>query len=160
MLERCCFQGLSKNKAQGCLLSSSNVLLVYEVVAFIFQTLENLLISVRKGKKIDEDEIPPPVAAGKSQSSHQLVPTDPAPASQASLPNGCSALSSHLPPQSISAASEQPPLKVPPMPEESPVRPPPVLPKPKISPAPAVPLRSPEAPQERPAPLASSPMLG
>ncbi|NXW56055.1 C2D1A protein, partial [Eurystomus gularis] len=49
------------------------------------KTLENLLVSVRKGKKIDEGEIPPPVALGKGPSSPQPSPaspgTDPAPSS-------------------------------------------------------------------------------
>ncbi|KAM9214370.1 coiled-coil and C2 domain-containing protein 1A [Leptosomus discolor] len=41
------------------------------------KTLENMLVSVKKGKKIDEEEIPPPVALGKGAGS----PTQPSPAS-------------------------------------------------------------------------------
>lgn len=42
-----------------------------------FQTLENLLASVRKGSTIDEEDIPPPVAVGKgptATSSHSPAP--------------------------------------------------------------------------------------
>ncbi|NXT88088.1 C2D1A protein, partial [Anhinga rufa] len=35
------------------------------------KTLENMLASVKKGKKIDEEEIPPPVALGKGLSGHE-----------------------------------------------------------------------------------------
>uniref|UniRef100_K7G9E2 Coiled-coil and C2 domain containing 1A n=1 Tax=Pelodiscus sinensis TaxID=13735 RepID=K7G9E2_PELSI len=66
------------------------------------QTLENMLTSVRKGKKIDEEEIPPAVALGKggnsplpSISGHPL-PQPPAAA----------------PPQAPSAASAKPPPPV------------------------------------------------
>lgn len=46
------------------------------------KTLENLLASVRKGKAIDEGDIPPPVAVGKgpvATPSHTPAPTQPAP---------------------------------------------------------------------------------
>ncbi|XP_012665701.1 coiled-coil and C2 domain-containing protein 1A isoform X3 [Otolemur garnettii] len=46
------------------------------------KTLENLLSSVQKGNTIDEADIPPPVAIGKSLAampSHSLAPTQPAP---------------------------------------------------------------------------------
>nr|XP_014424347.1 coiled-coil and C2 domain-containing protein 1A [Pelodiscus sinensis] len=92
------------------------------------QTLENMLTSVRKGKKIDEEEIPPAVALGKggnsplpSISGHPL-PQPPAAA----------------PPQAPSAASAKPP--------------PPVLPKPAL----ALPIRPPGTPEGKPAPLARS----
>ncbi|XP_075773301.1 coiled-coil and C2 domain-containing protein 1A isoform X2 [Pelodiscus sinensis] len=92
------------------------------------QTLENMLTSVRKGKKIDEEEIPPAVALGKggnsplpSLSSHPL----PQPPTAA-------------PPQAPSAASVKPP--------------PPVLPKPAL----ALPIRPPGTPEGKPAPLARS----
>ncbi|NXW25984.1 C2D1A protein, partial [Circaetus pectoralis] len=38
------------------------------------KTLENMLASVKKGKKINEEEIPPPVALGKGASSPQPSP--------------------------------------------------------------------------------------
>ncbi|XP_053907758.1 coiled-coil and C2 domain-containing protein 1A isoform X2 [Cuculus canorus] len=43
------------------------------------KTLENLLASVRKGKTIPEDEIPPPVALGKGSSAPQPPPAPPQP---------------------------------------------------------------------------------
>ncbi|XP_042638686.1 coiled-coil and C2 domain-containing protein 1A [Orycteropus afer afer] len=46
------------------------------------KTLENLLVSVRKGNAIDEGDIPPPVAVGKSLAatpSHTPTPAQPAP---------------------------------------------------------------------------------
>ncbi|NXT39384.1 C2D1A protein, partial [Pelecanoides urinatrix] len=42
------------------------------------QTLENMLASVRKGRKIDEEEIPPPLALGKAVSSPASPPQPPA----------------------------------------------------------------------------------
>uniref|UniRef100_K7G9C1 Coiled-coil and C2 domain containing 1A n=1 Tax=Pelodiscus sinensis TaxID=13735 RepID=K7G9C1_PELSI len=93
------------------------------------QTLENMLTSVRKGKKIDEEEIPPAVALGKggnsplpSISGHPL-PQPPAAA----------------PPQAPSAASAKPP--------------PPVLPKPAL----ALPIRPPGTPDLPSGPENSSP---
>ncbi|XP_053152435.1 coiled-coil and C2 domain-containing protein 1A isoform X2 [Hemicordylus capensis] len=124
------------------------------------KTLENLLTSVRKGKKIDEDEIPPPVATGKSLSTQQASLSVPASASQASTPDDSTTLSNHLPPEPVSASPEQPPSKALPMSDLPPKLPPLVLPKPKISPAPTVQLKSPEASQERSAPLAPSPLSG
>ena len=50
--------------------------------AYSFQTLENMLASVKKGKKIDEEEIPPPVALGKGASSPQPSPASPLPAAR------------------------------------------------------------------------------
>ncbi|NXX57371.1 C2D1A protein, partial [Scopus umbretta] len=69
------------------------------------KTLENMLASVRKGKKIDEEEIPPPVALGKAASS----PASPPPAARLGSP--------------------QPPAASAPKPQ-----PPPVLPKPQVLP--------------------------
>ncbi|XP_074990333.1 coiled-coil and C2 domain-containing protein 1A [Calonectris borealis] len=46
------------------------------------KTLENMLASVKKGKKIDEEEIPPPVALGKAVSS----PASPLPAARPGSP--------------------------------------------------------------------------
>lgn len=49
-------------------------------ICTFFQTLENLLASVRKGIAIDEEDIPPPVAVGKgpaATSSHTPAPTLP-----------------------------------------------------------------------------------
>ncbi|XP_009458844.1 PREDICTED: coiled-coil and C2 domain-containing protein 1A-like, partial [Nipponia nippon] len=52
-----------------------------------FQTLENMLASVKKGKKIDEEEIPPPVALGKArdgrESRQQRMERKKSPAAQA-----------------------------------------------------------------------------
>ncbi|KAJ6657690.1 hypothetical protein lerEdw1_002191 [Lerista edwardsae] len=124
-------------------------------------TLENLLTSVRKGKKIDEDEIPPPVPTGRnSTGSQQASPLEPASVSQASTPDESITLSSHLPAESTLAAPEQPPAAVPPTSDQSSKLPPPVLPKPKMPPVPALQLRSPEATQERSVPLAPSPLPG
>ncbi|NWH23327.1 C2D1A protein, partial [Grus americana] len=50
------------------------------------KTLENMLASVKKGKKIDEEEIPPPVALGKAGSSPQPVPASPLPAARPGSP--------------------------------------------------------------------------
>ncbi|XP_054859114.1 coiled-coil and C2 domain-containing protein 1A isoform X2 [Eublepharis macularius] len=120
------------------------------------KTLENLLISTRKGKKIDEDELPPPVATGKNSSSQQASLLESVLDSQASTPNESIALSGHL-----FADPEQSSPKAPPVSDLSPKLPPPVLPKPKISPDPAVSLRSPETPQEKSAsPTAPSPTAG
>nr|XP_056706503.1 coiled-coil and C2 domain-containing protein 1A [Euleptes europaea] len=124
------------------------------------KTLENLLISARKGKRIDEDEIPPPVATGKSALSQQASPLEPVPLSQASTPDESTPLSSHHPPDSVPADAEQLSPKASPESDQPPKVSPPVLPKPKISPAPAVPLRSPETPQQRSTPLAPSPTPG
>lgn len=134
-------------------------LLLCGVFIFIFQTLENLLTSVRKGKKIDEDEIPPPVATGRNICSQQASPSEPAPVSQPSKPDESLTLSSHLPAQSTLAAPEQPPAKAPPTSDPPSKLPPPILPKPKMSPAPS-PQQSPEAPQEKSVTLAPSPLPG
>ncbi|XP_062975430.1 coiled-coil and C2 domain-containing protein 1A [Elgaria multicarinata webbii] len=123
------------------------------------KTLENLLTSIRKGKKIDNDEIPPPVTSGKNTPSQQASPLETAPASPASVLGRRAALANHLPPEPASVAPE-PPLPIsPPASALPPKLPPPVLPKPKISPAPAGLLGSPETPQPRPAPLTPSPYL-
>ncbi|XP_074423102.1 coiled-coil and C2 domain-containing protein 1A isoform X1 [Larus michahellis] len=50
------------------------------------KTLENMLASVRKGKKIDEEEIPPPVALGKGATSPRPPPPDPLPAARPGSP--------------------------------------------------------------------------
>ncbi|KAH0628738.1 hypothetical protein JD844_010216 [Phrynosoma platyrhinos] len=121
------------------------------------KTLENLMTSVRKGKKIDEDEIPPPVAIGKSTHSQQVSPLENASTSEPSTTDGSTTLSNHLPPESTSAASEKTPSKSPPASDHTPKLQPPVLPKPKISPPPTISLSSPEASKEKCAPLAPSP---
>uniref|UniRef100_A0A674K674 Coiled-coil and C2 domain-containing protein 1B n=1 Tax=Terrapene triunguis TaxID=2587831 RepID=A0A674K674_9SAUR len=88
------------------------------------KTLENMLTSVRKGKKIDEEEIPPAVALGKSGSSQLPSPSPLTLSSQSSTPNGRFSLSSHPPPQPPTAAPPQGPSAA------SPKPPPPVSPKP------------------------------
>ncbi|XP_074786230.1 coiled-coil and C2 domain-containing protein 1A isoform X2 [Athene noctua] len=50
------------------------------------KTLENMLASVKKGKKIDEEEIPPPVALGKGTNPPQSSPDPPLPAARPSSP--------------------------------------------------------------------------
>ncbi|XP_015266053.1 PREDICTED: coiled-coil and C2 domain-containing protein 1A [Gekko japonicus] len=128
------------------------------------KTLENLLTSARKGKKIDEEEVPPPVATGKSAGPQEASPAEPVLPSPASLPSESATLSSRRPPDSVPADPEQSSPKASPVSRAQssppPKQPPPVLPKPKISPAPAVPLRSPETPPERSGPLAPSPTAG
>ncbi|NXW11626.1 C2D1A protein, partial [Fregetta grallaria] len=74
-----------------------------------FQTLENMLASIKKGKKIDEEEIPPPVALGKGVSS----PACPLPAARPGSPQP--------PPQPPAASAPEP-------------QPLPLLPKPQILP--------------------------
>ncbi|XP_062454431.1 coiled-coil and C2 domain-containing protein 1A isoform X2 [Rhea pennata] len=98
------------------------------------KTLENMLTSVRKGKKIAEEEIPPPVALGKSVSSQQPSPS----AAASPLPSSTPAASPDSPPPPA-----QPPLVSPPKPLPK-SQPPPVLPKPQVSPGPALPVGSPE----------------
>ncbi|EMP29640.1 Coiled-coil and C2 domain-containing protein 1A [Chelonia mydas] len=110
------------------------------------KTLENMLTSVRKGKKIDEEEIPPAVALGKGGNSQLQSPSPLTLSSQSSTPNGRFSLSSHPPPQPPTAAPPQGPSAA------SPKPPPPVLPKPAL----ALPIRSPEIPEEKPVPLALS----
>ncbi|XP_019360119.1 PREDICTED: coiled-coil and C2 domain-containing protein 1A-like isoform X2 [Gavialis gangeticus] len=118
------------------------------------KTLENMVNSVRKGKKINEEEIPPPVALGKTVSSQQSSSPGTTPSLQPSTPDGSSSLLSH--------SSLQPPATTPPqLPQAtSPKTLPPVLPKPKVLPVPALPIRSPETPEEKPVPLAPSPQAG
>ncbi|XP_076220230.1 coiled-coil and C2 domain-containing protein 1A-like, partial [Aptenodytes patagonicus] len=60
------------------------------------KTLENMLASVKKGKKIDEEEIPPPVALGKAVSS----PASPLPAARPGSPQP--------PPQPPAASAPKP----------------------------------------------------
>ncbi|CAM4682257.1 coiled-coil and C2 domain-containing protein 1A [Caretta caretta] len=110
------------------------------------KTLENMLTSVRKGKKIDEEEIPPAVALGKGRNSQLPSPSPLTLSSQSSTPNGRFSLSSYPPPQPPTAAPPQGPSAA------SPKPPPPVLPKPAL----ALPIRSPETPEEKPVPLALS----
>ncbi|NXL40472.1 C2D1A protein, partial [Glaucidium brasilianum] len=50
------------------------------------KTLESMLASVKKGKKIDEEEIPPPVALGKGTNPPQPSPEPPLPAARPSSP--------------------------------------------------------------------------
>ncbi|XP_052655704.1 LOW QUALITY PROTEIN: coiled-coil and C2 domain-containing protein 1A [Harpia harpyja] len=71
------------------------------------KTLENMLASVKKGKKINEEEIPPPVALGKGASSPQPSPASPLPAACPGSPQP--------PPQppAASASKPQPPPKSP-----------------------------------------------
>lgn len=126
----------------------------------IFQILENLLTSVRKGKKIDEDEIPPLVATGRNTCSQQASALEPASVSQASKLDESITLSSHLPAESTLAAPELPPVTVPPTSDLSSKLPPPILPKQKMPPAPDLQLRSAEATQERSVPLAPFPLPG
>uniref|UniRef100_A0A8D0L6P8 Coiled-coil and C2 domain containing 1A n=1 Tax=Sphenodon punctatus TaxID=8508 RepID=A0A8D0L6P8_SPHPU len=122
------------------------------------KTLENMLTSVRKGRKIDEEEIPPPVAVGKGVSSQQPTPSSLTPVSQASTQNGNSG------PPSLLLARSPSPVSASSPPVTSPVSPPPVapkplpplLPKPKISPPLSMTARSPEAPQEKTSPPAPS----
>ncbi|XP_007425917.1 coiled-coil and C2 domain-containing protein 1A [Python bivittatus] len=120
------------------------------------KTLENLLTSVRKGKKIDEDEIPPPVATGKSSNCQQAAPLKTTPASQPATPEGSAMLINHFTPEPPAAALEQSPSKSSPVSQLPPKAPPPKLPKPKISPATGLPLRSPGTPLKTSAPSASS----
>ncbi|NXJ58538.1 C2D1A protein, partial [Spizaetus tyrannus] len=74
------------------------------------QTLENMLASVKKGKKINEEEIPPPVALGKGASSPQPSPASPLPTAHPG--------SLQQPPQPPAASAPKP-------------QPPPILPKPQ-----------------------------
>ncbi|KAM9251616.1 coiled-coil and C2 domain-containing protein 1A [Cariama cristata] len=90
------------------------------------KTLENMLASVKKGKKIDEEEIPPPVALGKAVISPQPSPASPLPAAHPSSPQPTS----------------QPPVASAPKPQ-----PPPVLPKPQV-----LPISSPETKPAPPSP--------
>lgn len=130
------------------------MLLLYEV--FPPQTLENLLISVRKGKKIDEDEIPPPVATGKSSNCQQAASLKTTPTSQPSTPEESEVLTNHFTPEPPAAALEQSPSKSSPGSQLPPKVPPPKFPKPKISSTTDPPLRSSETPLETSAPTASS----
>ncbi|XP_025059603.1 coiled-coil and C2 domain-containing protein 1A isoform X6 [Alligator sinensis] len=118
------------------------------------KTLENMVTSVRKGKKINEEEIPPPVALGKSVSSQQSSSPGTTPSLQPSIPDGSSSLLSH--------SSLQPPATTPPqLPQAtSPKMLPPVLPKPKVLPVPALLIGSPEILEEKSVPLAPSPQAG
>ncbi|NXC78407.1 C2D1A protein, partial [Anhinga anhinga] len=50
------------------------------------KTLENMLASVKKGKKINEEEIPPPVALGKGVSSPPPAPASPQPSAHPGSP--------------------------------------------------------------------------
>ncbi|XP_026567074.1 coiled-coil and C2 domain-containing protein 1A [Pseudonaja textilis] len=120
------------------------------------KTLENLLTSVRKGKKIDEDEIPPPVATGKSSNVPQTASLETTPTSQASTPEESEVLTNHFTPEPPAAALEQSPSKSSPGSQLPPKVPPPKLPKPKISPTTRPPLNSSETPLETSAPTVSS----
>ncbi|XP_038640852.1 coiled-coil and C2 domain-containing protein 1A [Scyliorhinus canicula] len=79
------------------------------------KTLESMLASVKKGKQINEDDIPPPVASGKSSDAAGAPPT-----SGTSLP-----LTEH--------PSVLPELAVPREHPAAQPAPPPLLPKPKMS---------------------------
>uniref|UniRef100_A0A670Y142 Coiled-coil and C2 domain-containing protein 1B n=1 Tax=Pseudonaja textilis TaxID=8673 RepID=A0A670Y142_PSETE len=92
------------------------------------KTLENLLTSVRKGKKIDEDEIPPPVATGKSSNVPQTASLETTPTSQASTPEESEVLTNHFTPEPPAAALEQSPSKSSPGSQLPPKVPPPKLP--------------------------------
>ncbi|XP_067416694.1 coiled-coil and C2 domain-containing protein 1A isoform X2 [Emydura macquarii macquarii] len=118
------------------------------------KTLENMLTSVRKGKKIDEEEIPPAVALGKGGNFQQPSPSPLTSSSQSSTPNRSSSVSSHPSLQPPTAASPQVPPATPakPPPALSPTPPPPVFPKPAL----ALPIKSPEKPEEKPVPVALS----
>nr|XP_060619618.1 coiled-coil and C2 domain-containing protein 1A isoform X1 [Anolis sagrei ordinatus] len=121
------------------------------------KTLENLLTSARKGKTIDEDEIPPPVATGKTAPSQQASSPERSSTLEPSTPDRSITLSNHFTPETTSASPQQTPPKSPPASDQTTKLPPPVLPKPKISPPSSVPLSPPEKPQEKPASLAPSP---
>ncbi|XP_074835541.1 coiled-coil and C2 domain-containing protein 1A isoform X2 [Carettochelys insculpta] len=118
------------------------------------KTLENMLTSVRKGKTIDEEDIPPAVALGKGGNSQMLTPSPVTLSSQSSPPNGCSSFSSHPPPQPPPAG----PPQVPSVPSSK--TPPPVSPKPSSpglpKPGLALPIRSPETPKKKSVPLVLS----
>ncbi|KAM9612377.1 coiled-coil and C2 domain-containing protein 1A isoform 2-T2 [Morphnus guianensis] len=90
------------------------------------KTLENMLASVKKGKKINEEEIPPPVALGKGASSPQPSPASPLPAARPGSPQP--------PPQPPAASAPKP-------------QPPPILPKPQV-----LPVSSPEVKPSPPLP--------
>ncbi|XP_072704532.1 coiled-coil and C2 domain-containing protein 1A isoform X5 [Ciconia boyciana] len=90
------------------------------------KTLENMLASVKKGKKIDEEEIPPPVALGKGASDPPPAPASPLPAARPGSPQP--------PPQPPAASAPKP-------------QPPPVLPKPQV-----LPVSSPETKPALPSP--------
>ncbi|XP_039224280.1 coiled-coil and C2 domain-containing protein 1A [Crotalus tigris] len=120
------------------------------------KTIENLLTSVRKGKKIDEDEIPPPVATGKSSNCQQAASLKTTPTSQPSTPEESEVLTNRFTPEPSAAALEQSTSKSSPGSQLPPRVPPPKLPKPKISPATDPPLKSSETPLETSAPTASS----
>ncbi|XP_015682975.1 coiled-coil and C2 domain-containing protein 1A [Protobothrops mucrosquamatus] len=120
------------------------------------KTIENLLTSVRKGKKIDEDEIPPPVVTGKSSNCQQAASLKTTPTSQPSTPEESEVLTNHFTPEPPAAALEQSTSKSSPGSQLPPKVPPPKLPKPKISPTTDPPLKSSETPLETSAPTASS----
>lgn len=77
---------------------------VGHVHVFCYQTLQSMLTSVKKGKPINEDEIPPPVATGGK----------PAPASQPEpIREQEKPAPPYIPPQTI----ERPQLAAPPKPQ-------------------------------------------
>ncbi|NXK15452.1 C2D1A protein, partial [Herpetotheres cachinnans] len=91
------------------------------------KTLENMLASVKKGKKIDEEEIPPPVALGKGVSSPQPSPL---PTARPGSPQP--------PPQPPAASAPKPP-------------PPRILPKPQVLPDSSPPTKpAPSSPSSHP----------
>ncbi|XP_018109208.1 coiled-coil and C2 domain-containing protein 1A isoform X2 [Xenopus laevis] len=96
------------------------------------QTLEDMIRSVQKGKSVSPDDIPPPVAVGKSQNAPVTLPAAPL-------------LEQPLQPQPVI-----PLLKEPPQPP-APLRPPPQVPAKPQMPPPQVPAK----PQMLPKPLSS-----
>ncbi|NP_001120385.1 coiled-coil and C2 domain-containing protein 1A [Xenopus tropicalis] len=97
------------------------------------KTLEDLIRSVQKGKSVSPEDIPPPVAVGKTENAPVTAPAAPL-------------LDQPLKPQPVSPVLQGPPKP------HAPLRPPPqvpakpqTLPKPVSSPA-AVPLSAPAAP--------------
>lgn len=57
----------------ACLQAGFRLRWLAGFLGFLSQTLESQLAAVRKGRKISEDEIPPPVALGKRQLAAQEI---------------------------------------------------------------------------------------
>ncbi|XP_064416273.1 coiled-coil and C2 domain-containing protein 1A [Latimeria chalumnae] len=102
------------------------------------KTLETMLTSVKKGKKISEEEIPPPVASGQSGVSlgpPSAVVSTPSPKEDNLVPNEQPRQSTEAPAVALpcSLHPAKPPVAQPaPVPVVRPT-PPPVLPKPKVA---------------------------
>ncbi|XP_067829220.1 coiled-coil and C2 domain-containing protein 1A isoform X2 [Heptranchias perlo] len=102
------------------------------------KTLQSMLTSVKKGKKINEEDIPPPVGSGKSSNTTTASPTS---GTSMSLTEGGSILNNLSVPREDPVPAAQP-------------APPPILPKPKMS-APEV---VPPPPAKRPSPRVQVPL--